>query len=121
MVDGKSFELSWPAVLPEPKVHGDTATNKEATPGLDLAVRATREGFTHVLVVKTAEAAANPAVAKARYRMSGEVTARNTADGSLELADQSGKALSVGAHSSEMWDSAVDPAVGGEVLAGVTV
>ncbi|WP_083929799.1 LamG domain-containing protein [Catelliglobosispora koreensis] len=122
IVDGKRFELSWPlGALPAPKVEGDSATYAEVLPGADLVVRATRGGFTHVLVVKTAEAAANPAVAKVHYRVSGELSARNAADGSLELVDTTGKALPVGSHASEMWDSATDVALAGELLAGVTI
>lgn len=121
MVDGRRFELSWPEPLASPTVHGDSVTYPEVLPGVDLAVRATRHGFTHVLVVRTAQAAANPALARVRYHVSGEVSLRNTADGGLELVDAAGKVLSWGSGSSEMWDSALDPQMGGETLPGVTI
>ncbi|WP_083929495.1 LamG domain-containing protein [Catelliglobosispora koreensis] len=120
LVEGKRFSLSWPhGTLPAPTVNGAIATYAEVLPGADLAVEATRTGYRQVLVVKTAAAAANPAVAKVRYKISGDVTARNTTAGELELVDSKGKVLPFGSHASMMWDSALDPAVGGEVLPGV--
>jgi hypothetical protein len=118
-VEGKTFALSWPTALPKPVVAGDTATYLDILPGVDLAVQATRTGYNHVLKVKTAEAAANPALAKVGYRVSGELKIRSTVSGTLELVDSKGKAQPFGSYGSTMWDSAADPALGGEVLAGV--
>ncbi len=108
IVDGKRFELSWPAPLPAATIDGDTATYAEVLPGVDLAVTATRSGFTHVLVVKTAAAAANPALASIEYGVSGDVTARAKADGDIELVDADGKVLPLGSHAASMWDSSAD-------------
>jgi hypothetical protein len=115
IVDGKRFELSWPGQLATPKVDGNTATYPEVLPGMDLAVSATREGFTHVLVVKTAEAAASPALAKIRYRVSGDLSVRQNAQNDLELVDAAGKAMPLGSHAPGMWD-----ATGGSTVSGAS-
>ncbi|MFD6974540.1 hypothetical protein [Streptomyces sp. NPDC059949] len=55
------MSLSWPhGKLTAPVVDGDTATYADALPGVDLKVRAEADGFGHLLVVKTKEAAADP-------------------------------------------------------------
>lgn len=120
-VEGHTFALSWPTRLPKPAVAGNTATYTDVLPGVDLAVQATRTGYNHVLRVKTAEAAANPALAKVGYRVSGGLSVRSTADGTLELVDSKGKTQPFGSYGSTMWDSAADPALGGEVLPGITL
>ncbi|WP_169454479.1 LamG-like jellyroll fold domain-containing protein [Catelliglobosispora koreensis] len=119
-VDGKRFELSWPGTLPAPEIQGNTATYREILPGADLALIVTAEGYRHTLIVKTRAAAASPALAKVKYAMSGDARLRSTQQGELELADATGKALGPVSHASAMWDSAMDPALAGEVLPGVT-
>ncbi|MFK0068751.1 LamG domain-containing protein [Streptomyces sp. NPDC091046] len=58
---GRELSLSWPySDLQTPTVEGDAATFPEVLPGVDLTVRAEADGFGHLLVVKTPEAAANP-------------------------------------------------------------
>jgi hypothetical protein len=56
----KALELGWQGALPTPVLDGDTATYPEVLPGVDLSVRADVDGFSHLLVVKTPEAARNP-------------------------------------------------------------
>ncbi|MFJ2638941.1 MULTISPECIES: hypothetical protein [unclassified Streptomyces] len=58
--DGRSLSLKWPTELPKPTVSEDTATYPEVLPGVDLKLKADNSGFSHLLVVKSAEAAANP-------------------------------------------------------------
>ncbi|WP_330345372.1 LamG domain-containing protein [Streptomyces longwoodensis] len=61
---GREFALTWPyGELPAPRVEGETATYVDALPGVDLTVRAETDGFGHLLVVKTPEAAADPRLA----------------------------------------------------------
>ncbi|CAM3770077.1 RICIN domain-containing protein [Kibdelosporangium persicum] len=69
--DGKVLALSWPGALPAPELTGDTATYREVLPGVDLRVTADVDGFSQVLVVHNAEAAANPALREIRFRTSG--------------------------------------------------
>lgn len=78
---GKTLSVDWPGTLPEPRVEGDTATYPEVLPGVDLVVRADMDGYSHLLVVKSALAAANPRLA--------EIELPVTTDG-VRLKDQPG-------------------------------
>ncbi|MFB7337440.1 LamG domain-containing protein [Streptomyces adustus] len=105
---GREFALTWPyGKLPAPTVDGDTATYTDALPGVDLTVRAEADGFGHLLVVKTPEAAADPRLARLDLGM--------TTDGLKVTEDSSGaivaKDAEVGgtvfeAGKPAMWDSA---------------
>jgi len=102
--DGHSFALSWPAPLPAPTVSGDSATYADVLPDVDLVVRATATGFAHLLVVKTARAAANPGVRRASYRISGDATLKETPGGGL-IAEAAGVRIA-SADPPIMWDTA---------------
>ncbi|MFE9255127.1 FG-GAP-like repeat-containing protein [Streptomyces sp. NPDC006879] len=58
--DGRSVSWSWPDQLPKPRVEGNEVTYPDVLPGVDLRMRAGASGFGQLLVVKSAEAAANP-------------------------------------------------------------
>ncbi|MBC6446292.1 hypothetical protein [Actinokineospora xionganensis] len=62
--DRRSFALHWSGQLPTPVMSGDKATYPDVMPGVDLVVVAQRSGYQQHLVVKTADAARNPALAK---------------------------------------------------------
>ncbi|MFI0797152.1 LamG domain-containing protein [Micromonospora rubida] len=101
---GKSFSLSWQGgPLPAPTIVGDSATYPGVLPDVDLVVRATWTGFSHVLVVKTAQAAANPALRQLRFDVGGDAQAVYVGGGELRaVAD--GQVLAESA-AATMWDS----------------
>ncbi|MFJ6348763.1 FG-GAP-like repeat-containing protein [Streptomyces sp. NPDC092046] len=90
--DGRSLSLTWPKPLPKPALAENVATYAEILPGIDLQLKADVEGFSQLLVVKTAEAATNPELATLRFKLdtvgldvatdpeTGSVTAANSAD-----------------------------------------
>ena len=106
--DAGRFALSWPASLLPPTVSGETATYKNVLPGVDLAVRAVDDGFIHVLVVNSREAADNTALRTFRLGLAGGVVMpRTAADGTVELVDQDGNVVAAGSEAL-IWDSRAD-------------
>ncbi|MGW6792374.1 LamG domain-containing protein [Streptomyces chartreusis] len=105
---GREFALTWPyGKLPAPRVEGDTATYVDALPGVDLTVRAEADGFGHLLVVKTAEAAAEPRLGRIDLGMSTKgLKVAEDAAGAIVAEDAvvGGTVFQAGAP--EMWDSA---------------
>lgn len=105
---GRELALSWPRALPEPTLDGDTAVyHGVAGPDVDLRLRAQSDGFTHVLVVRTAEAARDPRVAKLALALSGTRLAVNEERGSgvLKATDTGSGSVVFEAPSPMMWDS----------------
>ncbi|WP_430791341.1 LamG-like jellyroll fold domain-containing protein [Actinoplanes sp. G11-F43] len=99
---GRAMTMSWPGTLPPPAIDENSAKYIEVLPGVDLVVRATETGFTHVLVIKSAAAAAQPAVREVRFELGG--------DAQIEAADGALRAVSDGSvlaatEPAVMWDS----------------
>jgi len=70
--DGKELVWSSPVgTLPKPRLSGSTATYPEVLSGVDLVVNVNESGFSEVLVVKNAAAAANPVLAQIGFVLSG--------------------------------------------------
>ncbi|MER5931555.1 FG-GAP-like repeat-containing protein [Streptomyces sp. NPDC002054] len=106
--DGRDITLTWPKPLPAPTVDGNSATYAEVIKGVDLRVAADATGFTHQLVVKNREAAANPELASLTFGLKGNgVTVRKEANGELLAVDPAGQALFSSAKP-QMWDSGAD-------------
>ncbi|WP_150209397.1 FG-GAP-like repeat-containing protein [Streptomyces venezuelae] len=106
--DGRDITLSWPKPLPAPTVQGNSATYAEVMKGVDLRVSADVTGFSHQLVVKNREAAANPELASVDFGLKGNgVTVRKEANGELRAVDPAGQTLFSSAKP-QMWDSGAD-------------
>jgi hypothetical protein len=105
---GRSFGLSLPVPLPRPVLAGDTATYSDVYPGVDLQVRADRQGgFAEVFVVRDAKAATNPALRSLSLTThTAGVALSAAADGSIIGLDRAGRTV-LAAAAPTMWDSTV--------------
>ncbi|MER5336734.1 LamG-like jellyroll fold domain-containing protein [Micromonospora sp. NPDC002717] len=114
--DGHELRLGWPARLPEPALDGDTATYPEVLPGVDLRVQATVDGFAQVLVVRSAEAASNPALHRLRLNTTGStgLTVVSEPNGGLKAVTATGRVV-FRAPTPLMWDSSGAEAASGSV------
>ncbi|MEU6404635.1 LamG-like jellyroll fold domain-containing protein [Streptomyces sp. NPDC046985] len=89
---GRVYSVSSPWKLPAPTLAGPTATYSNVMPATDLTVRATPDGFSENLVVKSREAAQNPDLASIRFPVSVTgVTARDTGAGGAAFVDDGGR------------------------------
>ncbi|MFI1018162.1 LamG-like jellyroll fold domain-containing protein [Streptomyces sp. NPDC020965] len=108
---GRDLTLEWPTSLPVPELRGDTVTYPEVLPGVDLRLGAQVDGFTQLLVVKSAQAAAHPRLAELRLRLgSGSLSVRETPSGGLEAVDEGSGGVVFAAPQPVMWDSSPGPA-----------
>jgi hypothetical protein len=123
-----TLTVSLPAdlgTLPAPELSGSTATYANIVPGVDLEMTAdTQGGYTEVLVVRNAAAAANPALKTLVFPavVTGATLASDTAGNIAATTAQGKVAFSVSAPL--MWDSrtpvagtkeATNPATGAKV------
>ncbi|MGH8966590.1 MAG: LamG domain-containing protein, partial [Actinomycetes bacterium] len=105
---GRELALSWPQALPEPTLEGDTAVYEGvAGPGVDLRLRALADGFAHVLVVKSAQAARDPRAARLVLGLSTSgLSVREDPESGMLTASATGSGAGVfAAPSPVMWDS----------------
>ncbi|MFF9018488.1 LamG-like jellyroll fold domain-containing protein [Streptomyces sp. NPDC014870] len=107
---GRTLELSWPGRLPAPELRGDTATYVNLLPDVDLRLAAQPEGFTQLLVVKSAVAAKDPKLAKLRMGMAAKgMKVEETAQGGLRATDAGAGGTVFEAATPMMWDSSDGP------------
>ncbi|MGW2343334.1 LamG domain-containing protein [Streptomyces sp. NPDC001661] len=101
-----TVRLGWADRLPEPRLDGAKAIYPEVLDGVDLELTATAEGFREVLVVKSAEAAADPALEQIKLSASATGLQIVTgAGGGLRAVDENGNTIFKGP-AGQMWDSA---------------
>ncbi|MEU4214071.1 LamG domain-containing protein [Actinoplanes sp. NPDC026623] len=112
---GAEMTLGWKGKLPSPTVNGATAVYADVLPDVDLALTATVGGFKHVLVVKNATAAKNPALREIRFKVGGDVTPAPTRDGHVRFATSKNRTVAVTSTASA-WDSSVLAGVAGPVV-----
>jgi hypothetical protein len=108
---GKKLAFSWPTSLPAPTVTGSTALYADVLPDVDLSVQANDQGgFTDIIIVKTAQAAQNPALSTLNLSTaSAGVTLAADAAGNLSATDDSGT-LIFHSPAPVMWDSSTSSA-----------
>jgi len=98
-------DFYWPTSLPAPTMAGNVATYANVLPDVDLAVSANEVGFSQVLVVKNATAAANPAVRSISMSVATTgLTLTKEANDALTAVDAAGNKVFAGA-APVMWDS----------------
>ncbi|MFB7778851.1 LamG domain-containing protein [Streptomyces bauhiniae] len=103
---GRTLSFSWPEPLPKPVLSGDTATYPDVLPGVDLTLRADTTGFHDLLVVSSAEAAKNPALARLTLGMQTDgLDVREAAGGGFEALDEKAGGVVFAAPKPIMWDS----------------
>ncbi|MET9881256.1 LamG domain-containing protein [Actinacidiphila glaucinigra] len=110
---GKTLRLTWPTDLPRPVLDGATAEYPSVLPDVDLRLTATATGFTQLLVVKTAEAAQNPALSPLHIGMDGDgLKVSERSDGSLVAVDQAAGGTVFTAPTPMMYDSSAAASFG---------
>ncbi|MFF0219886.1 ricin-type beta-trefoil lectin domain protein [Streptomyces vinaceus] len=104
--DGRKLAFKAPFPLPKPALTGDSALYRNVLPDVDLRLSADRQGgWSQVLIVRTAQAAANPAVRKLRLDIEADgLTVVGDAAGNLDIKDAGGRTRFT-SPTSFMWDS----------------
>ncbi|CAL9496444.1 hypothetical protein SUDANB37_03369 [Streptomyces sp. enrichment culture] len=105
--DGHELVVRWPGPLPAPLIDGSRALYQDVRPGIDLVLTARDSGYSHVLVVKNREAAADPLLDQLRYQL-GSPTLTFTLDAqskAVTARDAAGEEIAA-APTPYMWDSA---------------
>ncbi|MFJ6573658.1 LamG-like jellyroll fold domain-containing protein [Streptomyces sp. NPDC091292] len=104
--DGRSLGLGWPRALPEPELTGASALYRDVLDGVDLRITASAEGFRHVLVVKTPQAAAQPGLEQIEYSLqTAGLSVVGHDSGGYRAVDENGNWV-FRAPRAQMWDSA---------------
>lgn len=103
---GRELALSWPGKLPTPVTDGATATYPDVLPDVDLRMGTQADGFTQLLVVKSAQAASSPELAQLELKLATEgMDVKKTAAGGLSAVEPGTDATVFEAPTPVMWDS----------------
>lgn len=103
---GREMALSWPTSLPKPLLDGAVATYPSVLPDVDLRMTAQEDGFTQLLVVKTAEAATSDDLTELRLKLAADgLDVKETAEGGLRALDMGAGGAVFEAPKPMMWDS----------------
>nr|WP_260693760.1 LamG domain-containing protein [Streptomyces sp. BHT-5-2] len=103
---GRELALSWPGKLPAPMVDGAVATYPDVLPDVDLRMGAQADGFTQLLVVKSAQAAASSDLAQLNLKLStAQMDVKKTSAGGLEAVEHNTDSAVFEAPTPLMWDS----------------
>ncbi|MGV9599530.1 LamG-like jellyroll fold domain-containing protein [Streptosporangium sandarakinum] len=103
---GRPMSLTWATALPKPWLDGDSAVYPGVLPDVDLRVRVEPDGFSHILVVKTAAAAKDPRLATIKLGLSAPgLTVRTAEDGTQQAVDDASGGVVYEAPVPIMWDS----------------
>ncbi|MEV1027101.1 LamG-like jellyroll fold domain-containing protein [Streptomyces sp. NPDC050264] len=114
---GREASLSWPTSLPTPVVEGSVATYPSVLPDVDLRMTAQEDGFSQLLVVKSAEAAQSSELAELRLKLGTEgLDVKETDDGGLEAVDHGAGGTVFEAPRPLMWDSSAGDAQAAQTL-----
>ncbi|WP_381797785.1 LamG domain-containing protein [Streptomyces niveus] len=105
---GRELALTWPyGKLSAPVLDGGSATYKDALPGVDLTLRAEADGFGHLLVVNTPEAAADPRLVSLELGLKTDgLKVAEDASGAIKAEDAAVGGTVFEAGKPVMWDSA---------------
>ncbi|MGW7584784.1 ricin-type beta-trefoil lectin domain protein [Kitasatospora sp. NPDC054768] len=109
--DGKKLSIKAPFTLPKPELSGSSALYRSVLPDVDLELSATPAGgWRQVLIVRTAQAAADPKIKKVHLDTTVDgLTVKADTNGNLSAEDASGKPRFT-APAPVMWDSSTAPA-----------
>lgn len=103
--------VSWPGPLPAPVVDGPRALYRNVRPDIDLLMTARDGGYSHVLIVHTRQAAADPLLGQLNYRLSSPTLdfRLDATTHAVTAVDSAGTEIAV-APTPYLWDSAGEPA-----------
>jgi hypothetical protein len=110
---GRQLSFYWPGRLPAPVVEGRRATYRNVIPGVDLVVNTDVFTFSHVLVVKTPQAAER--LGRITYRLAPKRLTVTAKGGHLIASDPGSNTVVFQAPPPVMWDSGTGPAPGEEL------
>ncbi|MFD9258158.1 DNRLRE domain-containing protein [Streptomyces sp. NPDC059538] len=103
---GHDMTVSWPGTLPAPVIDGPRALYENVRPGLDLVMTAQDGGYSHLLVVKDKQAAADPLLGQLKYRLASPDMTFHLDDESDALSARDAKGEEIaGSPTPMMWDS----------------